>query len=87
MTLLGEEGAGLCASRAFVFCYAHVNLCHLFSSSWCQGLAATSASGSSWTFLFTFFTLFIIYIGHNQKGTESGVKTMSKSRADVQILQ
>ena len=27
--------------------YAHVNLCHFFSSSWCQGLAATSACGSS----------------------------------------
>ena len=36
--------------------YAHVNLCHLFSSSWCQGLAATSAYGSFWTFLFTFLT-------------------------------
>ena len=36
--------------------YAHVNLCHFFSSSWCQGLAATSACGSSWTFLFTFFS-------------------------------
>ena len=35
--------------------YAHVNLCHCFSSSWYQGLAATSACGSSWTFLFTFF--------------------------------
>ena len=34
--------------------YAHVNLCHIFSSSWYQGLAATSACGSSWTFLFTF---------------------------------
>ena len=34
--------------------YAHINLCHFFSSSWCQGLAATSACGSSWTFLFTF---------------------------------
>ena len=35
--------------------YAHVNLCHFFSSSWCRGLAAASACGSSWTFLFTFF--------------------------------
>ena len=35
--------------------YAHVNLCHFFSSSWCQGLALTSACGSSWTFLFTFW--------------------------------
>ena len=33
--------------------YALVNLCHLFSSSGCQGLAATSAYGFSWTFLFT----------------------------------
>ena len=33
--------------------YAHVNLCHFFSFSSCQGLAATSACGSSWTFLFT----------------------------------
>ena len=37
--------------------YAHVNLCHFFSSSWCQGLAATSACGSSWTILFTFWPL------------------------------
>ena len=35
--------------------YAHVNLCHFFSSTGCQGLASTSACGSSWTFLFTFF--------------------------------
>ena len=34
--------------------YAHVNLCHCFSSSWYQGLAVTSAFGSSSTFLFTF---------------------------------
>ena len=34
--------------------YAHVNLCHCFSYSCCQGLAATSACGCSWTFLFTF---------------------------------
>ena len=33
--------------------YAHVNLYHFFSSSLCQGLAAASACGSSWTFLFT----------------------------------
>ena len=40
--------------------YAHINLCHFFSSSWCQGLAATSACGSSWTFLFTFLNENII---------------------------
>ena len=34
--------------------YAHVDLCHFFTSSWCQELAATSACGSTWTFLFTF---------------------------------
>ena len=34
--------------------YTYVNLCHFFSSSWCRGLAAASACGSSWTFLFTF---------------------------------
>ena len=37
--------------------YAHVNLCHFFSSSSCLGLAAASACGSSWTFLFTFLLL------------------------------
>ena len=39
---------------------AHFNLCHFFSSSWRQGLAATSACGFSWTFLFTF--LFLIRV-------------------------
>ena len=34
--------------------YAHANLCHFFASAWCRGLAAASACGSSWTFLFTF---------------------------------
>ena len=34
--------------------YAHVNLCHFFTSTWCRGLAAASVCGSSWTFLFTF---------------------------------
>ena len=28
--------------------YAHFNLCHFFSSSWCRGLAAASAL---WLFL------------------------------------
>ena len=43
----------------FVSC-AHVNLCHIFSSSWCRGLlAAASACGSSWTFLFTFLVNFM----------------------------
>ena len=34
--------------------YAHVNLCRLFSSSWCRGLAAASACGCSRTLLLTF---------------------------------
>ena len=42
------------STLSFFLSYAHVNLCHFFSSSWCRGLAATSACGSSWTFLFTF---------------------------------
>ena len=33
--------------------YAYVNLCPFFSSSWCRELAAASACGSPWTFLFT----------------------------------
>ena len=33
----------------------HTLICVIFSASWCQGWAATSAFGSSWTFLFTFF--------------------------------
>ena len=55
-TLLGEEGAGLIV-HLFVS-YAHVNLCHFFSSAWYQGMAATSC-GSSWTFLFFFFFVFV----------------------------
>ena len=37
--------------------YAHVNLCHFFSSFWCRGLAAASACGSSWTFQFIFLVI------------------------------
>ena len=55
INLLGGEGAGLLIVHLFVS-YAHVNLCHFFSSSWCRGLAAASACGSSWTFLVTFLT-------------------------------
>ena len=48
--------------------YAHVNLCHFFASSWCRGLAAASACGSSLTFLFTFLHYFgeLIAIGMRQ---------------------
>ena len=36
---------------------SYVNLCHFFSSFWCQGFAAASACGSFWTFLFTLLTI------------------------------
>ena len=64
--------------------YAHVNLCHFFSS-WCRGLAAASACGFSWTFLFTFlfpngikwyydsFLTFLI-TQQNTRNTQSFVK-------------
>ena len=54
ITWLGEEGAGGMLIVHLFVSYAHVNLCHFFSSSWCRRLAAASACGSSWTFLFTF---------------------------------
>ena len=59
--LLGEEGAGLVLIVHVFVSYAHVNLCHFFTSSWCRELAAASACGSSWTFLFTFLKHY-----HNQ---------------------
>ena len=53
ITLLGEEGAGLCAYRAFVCLFV---ICGSFSlPPGVVGLAAASACDSSWTFLFTFF--------------------------------
>ena len=53
-TLLGKrELVFVLIVHSFVS-YAHVNLCHFFSSSWCRGLSAATACGSSWTFLFTF---------------------------------
>ena len=35
--------------------YTHVNLCHFFSSSWCQGMAATSACALPGLFCLPFF--------------------------------
>ena len=49
---LGEEGAGLCASRAFVY-FARVKFFSFFYSSWCQGLAAASDCGTLWTVILT----------------------------------
>ena len=60
ITLLVEEGAGLCASRAFVclFVYVLVFVIFLFSLSWCRGLAAVCDCGTPWTFLLTFLKIF-----------------------------
>ena len=53
---LWEEGAGLCASRAFVclFCTCY---CLSFSSSWCRRLAAVCDCDTPWTFLLTLVLL------------------------------
>ena len=61
--------------------YAHVNLCHFFSSSWCQGLAA--ACGSSWTFLFTFFHL----VPLNQQVLKILARTFVESFKHTSILR
>ena len=54
ITLHGEEGAGLVFIVHLFVSYAHVNLCHFFSSSWCRELAAAFACGSSWTSIYLF---------------------------------
>ena len=51
---LGEEGAGLCASRTFVCLFCACKLLPLFPSSWGRGLAAVCDCGIPWTFLLTF---------------------------------
>ena len=52
----GRRSWSLCLSCICLLAsLTHVNLCHCFSSFWYQGLVATFACGSSWTFLFTFF--------------------------------
>ena len=54
---LGEEGAGLCASRAFVCLFLHVLVCHfslpLGVGGWLR-LDAVCDCGTPWTFLLTF---------------------------------
>ena len=59
ITSLGEEGAGLCASRAFVCLFCTIFL-SFFSSSWCRGLAAVCDCGTPLTFLLTLFLSEII---------------------------
>ena len=58
ITLLGERELAFVLIVHLFVSYAHVNLCHFFSSSWCQGLTATPACGSSWTFLFAWQTMY-----------------------------
>ena len=53
ITSLGEQGAGLCASRAVVCLYARLGFCH-FSLPLCRGLTAVCGGGTPWTFLLTF---------------------------------
>ena len=69
--------------------YAHVNLYHFFSSSWCRGLAAASACVSAWTFLFTFFLTgdmgyFICFIGHRSftQGNRQSEKVTTLTAAE-----
>ena len=66
ITSLGEEGSGLCASRAFVclfvffffvvvvfFFFLDWLVFVIFSFSWCLGLAVVCDCGTPWTFLLT----------------------------------
>ena len=55
VTSLGEEGAGICASRTFVCLFCACMLLSFFSSSWYRGLAAVCDCRIPWTFLLTFF--------------------------------
>ena len=65
--------------RLFVS-YARVGLCRFFSSSWCRGLAATSACGSSWAFLLTFSKLDILLLEIITNSGMNGTPKSSKRR-------
>ena len=54
ITSLGEERAGLCASRSFVCLFCTRQFMSFFSSSWCQRLAAACDCGTPLTFPLTF---------------------------------
>ena len=54
ITTLGEDEAGLCASRKFVCLFCASMILSFFSSSWCQGLAEVCNCGIPWTFLLIF---------------------------------
>ena len=63
--------------------YAHVNPCHFFSSSLCRGLAAATACGSSWTFLFTFLLTIVTF--KTLKSICSGCRSLGKSFNGFQV--
>ena len=65
ITLLGKRELVFVLIVHLFVCYAHVNLCHFFSSSWCRQLAVASACGPSLTFLLTI--LYIIKLIHLKK--------------------
>ena len=54
ITSLGDEGAGLCASRTFVCLFSAHMFLSFFSSSWCRELATVCDYGITRTFLLTF---------------------------------
>ena len=54
LLFFGEVGGGIRGLVFMLVVHLFVDLCRFFSSFWCHGLAAASACGSSWTFLFAF---------------------------------
>ena len=55
ITSLGEEGAGLCASRTFVSLFCASIFFVLFLFLWVSRVAAVCDCGIPWIFLLTFF--------------------------------
>ena len=51
----------------------HTLICHFFSSSWCRGLAATSACVSSWTFLFTHLNVVLVELSLSTRHAETRI--------------
>ena len=52
ITSLGEERSGLFVSRVIVCLFCTRLILYFFSSSWCHGLAATSACDTPWNLTF-----------------------------------
>ena len=61
ITSLGEEEAGLCASRAFVCLLCTCHFLSFFSFSWCRGFAAVCDCDTPWTFILTLFFSFLFF--------------------------